>query len=122
MRRCLIPRLSVTLARSRTKRLRLSVRVCVRVLVVVRTGVSVGVRGRVVVLTVGCVAGGVRVRDARVLTEGEGGRLLLAPFFSAFTRAFVCRACARALSPRPSLPSRPPRPPRLVSPSGRSYD
>ena len=70
MRRCLIPRLSVTLARSRTKRLKLSVRVCVRVLVVVRTGVSVGVRGRVVVLTVGCVAGWRRARAGRAGFDG----------------------------------------------------
>ena len=128
MRRCLIPRLSVTLARSRTKRLRLSVRVCVRLLLVgvraVGLGVGFVVRGRVVVLAVRCGDGGLRVWVARVLAGCEGGWLWPAPLaLFVFSRASFRRACAvpRAC-PRLSLPPRPPRPPRLVSPSGRSYD
>ena len=74
MRRCSLLRLSVTLARSRTKRLRLSVRVCVRLLLVevraVGLGVGFVVRGRVVVLAGGAMW---RWRLARVGRAGFGG-------------------------------------------------
>ena len=116
MRRCSLLRLSVTLARSRTKRLRLSVRVCVRLLLVgvraVGLGVGFVVRGRVVVLAVRCGDGGLRVWVARVLAGCEEGWLWPAPLLSLSfpVRPFVVRALSLvppSVPPSPS-PSSPP--------------